>query len=168
MSLIPKNRNDLVRLIETNFQKLMSELELCSSGTENLKCTDEWTIKELLAIRVWWLESVIKWIKAGKEGEIPLIPAKGYTWKETPKLNNDIARKSQKKSFKFLVENLRTENEELLKTISSLGDNELLETGIFPWAGDKWPISRWISVNTSTQYVSARKYVRKTIKNCVE
>lgn len=31
------------------------------------------------------------------------------------------------------------------------------------WAG-KWPISRWVSINTTRQYVTARTYIRRAIR----
>jgi hypothetical protein len=31
---------------------------------------------------------------------------------------------------------------------------------VFGWAG-KWPLARWISINTARQYTTARAYVRQ-------
>jgi hypothetical protein len=52
----------------------------------------------------------------------------------------------------------------VLEAIATLPDAELLEVGVFEWAGKKWPVSRWISVNTATQYTSARKFIRRALR----
>ncbi len=51
----------------------------------------------------------------------------------------------------------------MLATIDALDDRELLEVGFFDWAG-KWPISRWISLNTARQYTTARSFVRRALR----
>ena len=44
--------------------------------------------------------------------------------------------------------------------------SETLDSGPddLPWTG-KWPIARWISVSTETQWDSARKAIRKAAKS---
>jgi hypothetical protein len=49
------------------------------------------------------------------------------------------------------------------RKIEELDDRELLEVGAFPWAG-KYPIARWISLNTARQYTTARTYVRRALR----
>ncbi len=42
-------------------------------------------------------------------------------------------------------------------------DAALLEVGVFPWAR-KWPIARWISINTARQYQTARTAIRRALR----
>jgi len=86
--------------------------------------------------------------------------AKGYRWGETPRLNADIVNNSRNRSFKSIRSDLRRQYTRLLATIDELNDCELLETGTYEWAG-RYPISRWLSINTARQYQTARKYVRR-------
>jgi hypothetical protein len=51
----------------------------------------------------------------------------------------------------------------VLSTIDSLSDPELLEAGAFEWAG-KWPLARWISINTARQYDTARTFIRRALR----
>lgn len=164
MSTIPRTRNELISIIQANYAKLNSELESAGSDVSKLKTEDNWTVKELLAVRAWWTDAVVKWVQAGQEGEHPITPAKGYSWKDTTKLNNEIAKKSKKQSYKAIRGKLDKSYSKLLETIDSLDDHELMDLGVFEWAGEKWPVSRWLSVNTARQYVTARKFIRKAIK----
>ena len=161
MSTIPKNRIDLIDLIQINFQKLDEELKHSDSEIQNSYIEGDWTVKELLAIRCWWTEAVIKWVKSGQNGRVPVTPTREYSWKETPKLNQEIAANSKSVPYETIRKKLRRSYLNLFKLIDSLDDRELLDKGVFEWAGDSWPISRWISVNTARQYATARSYVRK-------
>lgn len=160
---IPSTRDELTNSVISTFQKLKGELDGAGAMAGSLPCVDDWTVRDLLAVRVWWTESVIDWIEAGQRGEVPLTPADGYRWKETPRLNADIVRKSRRESYQSLRERLERGYERVMQTIDKLDDRELLGVGVYEWAG-KYPLSRWISINTARQYTTARTYVRRALR----
>lgn len=162
-SSIPKSRDDLIYLVETRFSKLKSELEQVSEQRSTLMCDEDFSIKDVLAVRLWWTRAVMEWIAAGRAGKAPVTPAEGYTWRETPALNKSIAAKSRKRRFAKICGDLAREQKRILRLIDSLSAEELTEPGYFEWAG-KWPIMRWISISTSSQYDGARKLIRKALK----
>jgi hypothetical protein len=159
---IPKTRNELTELITTSFAKLRTELDNGGPGLAELPCVDSWSVKDLLAVRGWWTKSVVDWIEAGRRGETPTTPAKGYSWKETPRLNADLVQATRNKSYRTIRAGLERGVARVLTTIDILDDAELLEVGVFDWAG-KWPISRWISLNTARQYTTARTFIRRAL-----
>lgn len=163
MSNIPKNRADLIRLIETHFSKLQAELKKIDESDARRMCDEDFSIKDILAVRLWWTRAVMGWVEAGRKGDVPVVPAEGYNWRETPALNKSIAVRSRDQPYERICEDLSDEQERLLRLIGSLSDQELTEPGIFEWAG-KWPIMRWISIGTSSQYDGARKLIRKAMK----
>ena len=150
-------------MTRANFEKLRLVIDQAGSHLASLPCTDEWNAKELLAVRAWWTEAVIEWVHLGRKGKSPITPAEGYRWNETPRLNNDIARSAKRMSFKSIVKRLDDGFAELMLLIDSLDDRELLEVGTFEWAG-KYPIARWLSLNTSRQYTTARAFIRKAMR----
>jgi len=93
----------------------------------------------------------------------PITPAEGYAWSETPRLNADVVAASRRASYKSLRERLERGYERVLEAIAALDDHELLDTGVFAWAG-KYPIARWISINTVRQYTTARTFVRRAVR----
>lgn len=161
---IPKTRRELVDLVTTSFAKLREELETGGPALGNLNCIDEWSVKDLLAVRAWWTESVVDWIEAGQRGELPITPAAGYRWNETPRLNADLVLAARKQSYEKIKTRLERGVERVLSTIEELDDSELLQVGTFRWAG-KWPISRWISINTARQYSTARAFIRQAVRD---
>ena len=160
---IPTSREELIESIHTTWGKLSDELESARPGFGNVRCVDDWNVKDLLAVRAWWTESVVDWIEAGKRGELPTTPADGYRWCETPRLNEAIVKQSRRESYKSVRTRLQAGVVRALDVIDSLSDEELLDAGIFAWAG-RFPLARWLSINTTRQYTTARTYVRRALK----
>ncbi|MEM7019256.1 MAG: ClbS/DfsB family four-helix bundle protein, partial [Pseudomonadota bacterium] len=96
----------------------------------------------------------------GRRGEFPVTPAPGYSWRETPQLNETIVKESRDEPYSSLCERLQQAYTRIHQTIDALSDQELFEPNVFEWAG-KTPIARWISINTARQYDTARKYIRR-------
>lgn len=161
---IPQSRTDLIELIRRSSERLFSDLDRVDASTSSLRCTDDWTIRELIAVRVWWTESVLQWIDRGQRGESQELPAPGYSWSETPRLNNDVVEASRGESLEVLRERLAEAVTRVLLRVDSLNDTDLLALHQFEWAGD-WPVLRWISVNTATQYASARTLIRRALRD---
>ncbi len=160
---IPTSRAELVDSIHASWQKLREELESAGPGLGSYPCIDDWSVKDLLSVRAWWTTSVVDWIEAGKLGEVPTTPADGYRWSETPRLNADIVIRSRRESYRAVRARLEAGVERALSVIDSLSDEELLDAGAFEWAG-KYPLARWLSINTTRQYTTARTYVRRAVK----
>jgi len=160
---IPTSRADLVEQFSDAFEKLRDELAAAGPDIASLDCVDDWTVKDVLAVRSWWTHSVVDWVEAGREGRELTLPAEGYRWNETPRLNRDIVAVASEQSYQSIVNRLEEGFQRVMRCVDSLSDRELLDAGVFPWAG-KWPVSRWISINTTRQYVTARTYVRRVVR----
>lgn len=161
---IPKTREELVGQVERSYRKLRDELEGAPADLPERRCVDDWTVKDLLAVRTWWTERVVDWIEAGREGREVVLPAEGYGWSETPRLNEALVEEDRATPYPELRDRLQTGYERVCRTIDGLSDRELLEPGVFEWAG-KWPLARWISMNTGRQYATARTYVRRALRD---
>lgn len=160
---IPSTRAELIEQVSTAFAKLMDELHAAGPEFGSVVSVDSWTVKDLLAVRAWWTHRVVDWVEAGRRGESPVIPAPGYRWHETPRLNAAIVLDARLDEYDAVLRRLEDGFERVLDTVESLSDVELLEPGAFDWAG-KWPVSRWVSINTGRQYVTARTFVRRALK----
>lgn len=67
---IPKTRSELLEQLETSFAKLRDEVQKGGSRLGSAHCVDDWTVKELLAVRAWWTENVVKWVSEGRRWSI--------------------------------------------------------------------------------------------------
>jgi len=161
---IPATRAELEGQVSSSYEKLRLELDEAGARIGRLPCVDDWTVKDLLAVRAWWTESVIDWVEAGTRGEVPVTPAQGFRWSETPRLNAEIVRRSRRESFRSIRERLESGYQRAVRTIDSLNDRDLLEPHAFQWAG-RYPVSRWISINTARQYTTARTFIRRAMRD---
>lgn len=160
---IPKTRSELRDSVCTTYRKLRDELDAAGPRIGMLPCVDDWSVKDLLAVRAWWTTRVINWIEAGCRGELPVVPAEGYRWGDTPRLNDEIVRKARRESYRAIRERLQSGFERVIATIDALDDRQLLGVGEFEWAG-KYSLSRWISINTTRQYTTARTFIRRALR----
>ncbi len=156
----PMTRDDLVERLGTSYEKLRAELDAAGPRAGKLACVDDWRVKDLLAVRTWWTEAVADWIAAGRSGETPTTPAPGYRWKDTPRLNAEVVRSVRRESYVSVRRRLDRGYDRIRRTIDALEDTELFEAGVFEWAG-KYPIAKWVTMNTARQYDTARTFVRR-------
>ncbi|MGI9627841.1 MAG: ClbS/DfsB family four-helix bundle protein [Longimicrobiales bacterium] len=160
---IPTSRAELVEQLSAAYAKLRHDLASAGPEIATVECVDDWTVKDVLAVRSWWTHAVTGWIEAGREGRELALPAEGYRWNETPRLNRDIVADASSESYESVLRRLDQGFERAMACVAALDDGELLDSAVFAWAG-KWPVSRWVSINTTRQYVTARKYVRRAIR----
>lgn len=161
---IPTTRAQLVEAVRGNYEKLAETLAAGGSRAGSLPCDGTWTVKDVLVVRAWWTEHVVQWIEAGACGEHVERPAPGYGWKETPRLNDDTVKKARRESYRSVRQRLHDGYERVMATVEALSDRQLLRSGAFDWAG-KWSVARWVSVNTATQYASARTRIRRALRD---
>lgn len=160
---IPKTREDLLALLIASYETLEAQLDDAGDTVADVRCVDDWTIKDLLAVRAWWTEQVVDWIRAGRAGDKPVVPAVGFKWNETPRLNESVVEAARAEPYGSIRRRLRRGFECAVAQIDALSDHELLEVGVFEWA-NKWPIARWLSINTARQYATARTRVRRALR----
>ena len=163
MSNIPKDREHLLDLITANYRKLWKLIGTMDEEQSKLMVDEDFSIKDLIVIRVWWLQAVQGWIKKGQQGLSFPLPAKDFNWQQTPALNRQTVANQKSTKLAETRKQLKQSNFELLQLIDGLDEDELTEIGQFEWAG-KWPVMRWISVGSSSQYDGATKQIRKTLK----
>lgn len=163
MSAIPQNRAHLLELIEGRFAKLWALIEPLSEDEGTILVDDFFSIKDIVILRSWWGERVVKWIVAGQQGKAMAFPAKGYTWRQTPALNRALAEEYEEVSLVAARKKLKGAKTKVIKAIGTLTDRELEELNVFDWT-EKWPVMRWISVGTSSQYDGGARLIRKALK----
>lgn len=119
-------------------------------------CVEDWTVKGLLAVRAWWSEAVVSWVRTAAAGDEPVLPAPGYKWNETPQLNAEIARR--RVSYRAAVERLDAAYRDVLHVIGEVDDHTLTTPGVYSWAG-KNGVCGIINLNTARQYRTARTFI---------
>ena len=97
-----ESKRALVIAIETEhetFLDVASQIPL-KRYTEPGVWGDDWTVKDLFIHLTEWEQLFLGWYRAGVAGEVVEIPAPGYKWNETPRLNRDIQRRTKRRAWR--------------------------------------------------------------------
>ena len=119
-----------------------------ASSSSSTRRSARWVASTSGASRICWPSALggrstsVEWIELGRRGKVPITPAPGYRWKETPRLNADVVAAAHDEDLESIVDRLERGYQDVMATIDALDDNELLEPRVFEWAGS-YPISRW-------------------------
>lgn len=119
---------------------------------------------DLIAYQIGWGKLLIGWYETGEKGEMPQMPGEGFTkWDYTglakhfyQKYGYDSGKK-QDLAFYHVVETL------IAIVEKEHAEGRLDALGVWDWctlpSGKKWPLSKWVKVNTASPYSRARKLI---------
>lgn len=121
---------------------------------------DDWTVHDLVAHLSAWHRLFLGWYRAGLEGLDPDLPASGFKWNETPRLNREIREEHADRPTPRVRRELEETHAEVLELARGLSENELLEPGHFAWTGTNGIVT-YLGANTASHYRFARKVLKR-------
>ncbi len=159
---LPETKKELLKRLNEACNKLeMEYAEIEEKASREKRIEGEGSPADLLAYQIEWGRLLLSWEEAEQKGKTLEMPAKGYKWNELGQLAESFYNKHNKTGMhELLVEYGRIVGS-IKAMIQGLDENELFEIGKRKWAGDKWPIVKWIQVNTIAPYRSARTKIRR-------
>lgn len=160
----PTTKEELLHLSQANYKKLNDLIESISDPNKEFpEGTMNRNIRDVLAHLHHWHLMMLNWYEVGMKGEKPEMPAKGYSWKDTPELNKEIWEKYQKVDFNETKSLFNDSYQDIQKIIEKHTNEELFEKKKYKWTGTTSLGSYLISA-TSSHYDWAIKLIKKTLK----
>ncbi|HMS45050.1 MAG TPA: ClbS/DfsB family four-helix bundle protein [Alphaproteobacteria bacterium] len=127
--------------------------------------TDQATIinsaADLLAYQIGWGNLLLGWDISETKGLQPLMPAPGYRWNQLGKLAQSFYNQYANLPIKELCKEFSKTLHNIVTWVNNQTPETLFHPGQRRWAGNKWPLVKWIQVNTIAPYQSARRTLRK-------
>lgn len=161
----PKSKEQLLSQSNANFNRLKDFIEQLQPDQQTATFKEGFmnrNIRDVLSHLHHWHLMMLSWYKIGMTGQKPDMPAKGYTWKMTPQLNQFIWEKYQPtplhKSKKLLLSSF----DEVQKIIQSHSDEELFEKKRYKWTGST-SMGAYLISATSSHYDWAYKLIKKAM-----
>ena len=124
------------------------------------------SIADLIAYQIGWGRCLIRWYEAGIKGEEPQMPGEGFSkWEYVA-----MARYFYQQ---YCYDSSEKQMAEFHQVVSRIIEIVLIEeragnldiAGIWPWctlpSGKKWPLSKWVQVNTISPYKRASQLISK-------
>jgi hypothetical protein len=91
------------------------------------------------------------------------MPAPGYKWSETAKLNHAIRDRNRSRSSASVWADFDSGYKQILQIVEALPPDQLLRAGRFHWTG-KHPLTTYLGANTASHYRFATKVVKRWLK----
>ena len=123
-----------------------------------------WSVKDILAHLLEWQQMNLDWYAVGLRGEKVYMPARGYTLRDLPRLNQMICRKHHRRSLKSVVQDFEEHHRKIVDLIVSLSDYDLTTLGRYSWTGPSWTLSDYLRASTAAHYLWARKRIQRWIR----
>jgi len=124
---------------------------------------DGWTVHDLVAHLAEWHRMFLGWHATGVAGGKPDMPAPGYKWNETPRLNRDIQARHRNRGFAEIRHDFEAGYREIVALVDSLSEASLLESGAFAWTGSS-TLTTYLGANTASHYRFAHKVLKRWMK----
>jgi hypothetical protein len=124
---------------------------------------DGWTVFDLVAHLAEWQQMFLGWYDDGLRGATPKLPAAGYKWSETPKLNRAIWVKHRSRSPASVRADFDSGYSRIVEIVESLSAEQLLRPGHFAWTG-KHALTTYLGANTASHYRFAIRVINRWLK----
>lgn len=158
---IPQSKAELLAALTTEYQKLEAELvSIPEKMTRERTVTGDISVCDIAAYQAGWGKLLIHWYDTGKKGEMPVLPAEGYKWNQLGELAKHFYKTAEKEKYSDLLKQFGAMVIRVRQIIEENSDKQLYQLNTYNWTGDKWPLGRWINVNSSSPYKSARAKIR--------
>jgi hypothetical protein len=124
----------------------------------------DWTVHDLVAHLAEWQQMFLTWYGDGEKGIKPVMPAPGFKWSETPRLNEVIWKKHKGRATAKVRAEFDADYEKIVALTQSLSEKELLRPGAFEWTG-KNALVTYLSANSASHYRFANGVLKRWIKS---
>lgn len=91
-----------------------------------------WSVKDTVAHLTAWMEYLMGWFAQARRGEVPDIPAKGYTWDDLDALNDARSARDADLPLKQVLMNFSSTYAQTVAMIDGLTERELFDND---WQG---------------------------------
>jgi len=123
-----------------------------------------WSVKDILAHLLEWQQMNLDWYAAGLRGEKVHMPARGYTLRDLPRLNERIYTKHRRRSLQSVMTDFEAHHKSIISLINSLSDADLTTVGRYSWTGPSWTLSDYLRASTTAHYLWARQRISRWIR----
>jgi hypothetical protein len=156
------NKRELLTHLQVAYLKLLEEVATVPPVLERDQGLEGGISPcDLLAYQIGWGRLLLSWDALETQGKTVDMPAPGFKWNQLGLLARSFYQEHRGQSLAQLQAQFTTLVGEIRQFIESSSDDTLFGTGKRRWAGEKWPLAKWIQVNTVAPYGSARTKLRR-------
>lgn len=147
--------------------KIVNSIPVSKRCSKVIECSgSRISVTDLIAYQIGWGKGVIRWYEAGVQGDQPEMPGDGFAkWDYVGIAKHFYQKYSYDASNQQLKVFQETVSRILQITEKEQQTGNLDQKGVWPWctlsSGKKWPLSKWIRVNTASPYKRAVQLIKR-------
>ncbi|MGT2715414.1 ClbS/DfsB family four-helix bundle protein [Streptococcus respiraculi] len=119
---------------------------------------------QMIAYQLGWLKLLQGWEKDEQAGLDVITPHGDFKWNQLSGLYQRFYREYENYSLQELITQFEKEVGAILEQVNRYTDEELFQPEIRKWASStpsKWPVWKWIHINTVAPFTNFRTKIRK-------
>ncbi len=120
----------------------------------------DWSVKDISCHLHAWHELFVVWYREGMAGGKPAIPAPGFTFKDTPILNEKVYREYKELDYIEAVTRLIKSHQWVMALAGNHTEAELFTKQCYPWTGST-SLGAYFTGCLSSHYNWANGLVKK-------
>lgn len=125
---------------------------------------------QMIAYQLGWMNLIISWDKDELNGKEVITPTPEYKWNKLGDLYESFYGKYANYSLNDLINMYTGLVNKFIHWLNTFSNEELFGQDIRKWASStpsKWPIWKWVHINTVAPFKSFRTKIRKWKKQAV-
>jgi len=159
---LPSCQQELLSRFDTAYNKLRDEIIRVPDELSRAPLLEGGLcLCDLMAYQIGWGRLLLQWEALEQAGQPVEMPAPGFKWNQLGALAQSFYLRSRDDSAAQLLSQLDALASDLHEFMAASNDSFLFGVGQRQWAGAKWPVVKWLQVNTIAPYDSARAKLRK-------
>ncbi len=161
----PVHKDDLMLESEKTYHELMQFIDTLPESVKTQAFppgTLNRDIRDVLGHLHQWHHMMLDWYQQGMKGLKPVMPAEGYSWKDTPKLNATIQQRYHSMPLKDVRKLFMATHKKVHGLIIKHNQEELFVKKYYPWTGST-SLGAYLISATSSHYSWALKLIKKSL-----
>ncbi|MDR2238338.1 MAG: ClbS/DfsB family four-helix bundle protein [Chryseobacterium sp.] len=165
-----KNKTDLITELRNRYQLYDLEFDDIKEEEKNLiKTGIDKNPSQNLSYQLGWTALLLQWEADEQKGLEVKTPAAGYKWNNLKGLYESFYEKYGSYTLQQQRDLLKKQVEEIILWVENMDDKSLFVPEQRKWATTpaKWPVWKWIHINTVAPFKNFRAQIRKWKKEAV-
>ena len=161
------NAAELIAAIRTASDKYLAEFaDIAEADKHRRAVPDGKTPSEHLSYQLGWTDLLLQWERDEQAGKTVHTPAEGCKWNDLGRLYRQFYRQYGGLTLHEAQAELRGQVARICAWLETLSEQELFAPGQRKWADNqaKWPIWKWVHINTVAPFTHFRTLIRKWTK----
>lgn len=159
-----ESKEELVEAIKNKYDLYSNEFATIPNELKNKRYDDvDKSPSENVSYQLGWTSLLLQWEKEEKNGQKVHTPSDGYKWNNLGGLYESFYALYGDLSLEEQLNLLKKNVDAICEWVYSLTDDELFLPEQRDWATTKakWPIYKWVHINTVAPFTNFRTKIRK-------